>query len=352
MTKEELELLITTGFSDRGKTIELVETHISWVLLTPHFAFKIKRPVKYSFLDFSSIEKRRLYCEKEVVLNNRLSEDIYLGVLPIWRYNDRFTIGDQGPGEIIDYTVHMKKLDPNSRMDKLLNQRSVTFEQLKPLSEKLVNFHKEAVIIHDSDYRVVAGKFSDLLLEATFLDTAIENKSSSLIEQAVNISDTFISQHEALLKQRIADGYVRDVHGDLHTRNIFLLEDPVIFDCIEFSDELRQIDILNELAFFCMDMDAHGYQEEANSFFNYYNHQFPVALNADEQNLFVYYKAYRANVRAKVNSLRAKSATSHEEKNAALLQVDKYLKLMMSYIDVLTHNAPTLLSRQSASDSA
>lgn len=352
MTKEELELLITTGFSDRGKTIELVETHISWVLLTPHFAFKIKKPVKYSFLDFSSLEKRRLYCAREVVLNNRLSDEVYLGVLPIWRYNDRFTIGDQGPGEIIDYTVHMKKLDPDSRMDKLLKQRKIAFEQLKPLAEKLVNFHKEAVIIYDSAYNTVAGKFNDLLQEAIYLDTALESKCSSLIEQAVNASDTFIYQHEALLKQGIADGYIRDVHGDLHSRNIFLLEDPVIFDCIEFSDELRRIDILNELAFFCMDMDAHGYYEEANRFFSYYNHLFPVAKQTDEHNLFVYYKAYRANVRAKVNSLRARSATSQKEKNAALLQVEKYLKLMTSYIDTLTQKAPALLSGHDASDSA
>lgn len=343
MNRQEIDLLISSGFSDRGKTIELEETHISWVLLTPLFAFKIKKPVKYPFLDFTTLEKRRYYCEKEVILNNRLTEGIYLGVLPIWRYHDRFTIGDEGPGTLIDYTVHMKRLDAGRRMDKLLVTGRVKEKDAEAVVEKLIPFHKDAMRNYTADPNEVGAKFNELIKEETFLKK--EGLSSGMIREALTVSDKFMAEQQPLMKKRLKDGYIRDVHGDLHSRNIFLNDEPVVFDCIEFNDDLRQIDLLNELAFFCMDLEAFNQHHLSSHFFRHYNMLYPVCDGPEEERLFVYYKAYRANVRAKVNSLRAKSADTREGREAALKEAEKYLKLMRGYMHVVAGKERVLVFR-------
>lgn len=335
MTKDDIDLLITSGFSDQGKTIELIETHISWVIITPLFTFKIKKPVKYPFLDFSTLDKRKFYCEREVHLNGRLSHDVYLGVLPVWRYKDKFIIGEAAPGVIVDYTVQMRTLDSEKRMDKLLNAGLLTFNDLKPVAEKLVTFHQHAAEVKKVAYNDIGNRFAEIVSEATFLADVLDKAAPGLIQRATRLSESYIEQNKALINHRIEKGYVRDVHGDLHARNIFLLDKPIIFDCIEFNDELRQIDLLNELAFFCMDLDAAGYQELSSQFFKYYNQLFCVCKNTEEEKLFLYFKAYRANVRAKVNSLRARSANDEETLQLALNEADKYLTLMVNYMDTM-----------------
>ncbi|ELR73883.1 hypothetical protein C900_00047 [Fulvivirga imtechensis AK7] len=334
MTKNEVDLLITSGFSDQGKTIEMIETHISWVIITPFFAFKLKKPVKYPFLDFSTLDKRKFYCEREVLLNSRLSNDVYLGVLPVWQYKDKFVIGEAGPGTIVDYTVQMRTLDPDKRMDKLLNAGLLTFNDLKPIAEKLITFHQHATEIKGVEYNAIGKRFAEVASETEFLAGTL-GSTADIIQEAIQQSDNFVDQNSELLKERVEKGYIRDVHGDLHARNIFLLDKPIIFDCIEFSDELRQIDLLNELAFFCMDLDVAGYQELSSRFFEYYNQLFCICKSAEEEKLFVYFKAYRANVRAKVNSLRARSADSEEALQQALNEARRYLILMKTYMDIL-----------------
>ena len=144
-----------------------------------------------------------------------------------------------------------------------------------------------------------------------------------------------MERNKGLLAQRLNAGYFRDCHGDLHSRNIFLLPDPQPFDCIEFNDDIRQIDVLNEVAFLCMDLDAFDRKDLSDLFIEYYNQFFPTMMTDADRRLFVYYKSYRANIRAKVNSLRARSAAGSVEKAKSLSAVSKYLELMDSYLSSL-----------------
>lgn len=335
MTKKEIDKLIAHGeFPEISNHRKLVETHISWVILCDEFVYKIKKPIHYSFLDFSTIEKRKHFCERELQLNKRFAKDIYLEVLPIYRSEGRYQIGGDR-GTALDYALKMHKLDPQKQMDVLISKNKVKKIDIKNLVECIVNFHKSTEIIYMKHVLNVKEKFKDLGLEKKFLSRHLDPKYINLIDRGIRTSDGFLSKNEKLLLSRLNSGFYRDCHGDLHTRNIFLLPAPQPFDCIEFNDDYRHIDVLNEVAFLCMDFDALGRRDLSTEFINQYNRLFQVMPTEKEHNLFTYYKCYRANVRAKVNSLRAKSAISDTDRNKVLSETKKYLGLMEGYIQLL-----------------
>ena len=181
----------------------------------------------------------------------------------------------------------------------------------------------------------IQEKFNDLGAETEYLSQQSDSTFSLVISDAIKFSDHFLDKNKGLIATRLRDGFYRDCHGDLHSRNIFLLPEPVPFDCIEFNDDFRQIDVLNELAFLCMDLDAFGREDLAALFLKYYGRSFPAMQTGKEHELFIYYKSYRANIRAKVNTLRAKSATTNKEKTKSLDASKKYLYLMESYLKEL-----------------
>lgn len=330
MNRENINRLINNGsFPLETDSVDLIETHISWVIICDDFVYKIKKPIKYSFLDFSTLEKRKFYCEREVELNNRLTKNIYLGVLPVKKVASKFFIGND-EGEVVDYAVNMQKLPADKRMDKLLSTNKISGADIKNLVVKICSFHRQTNIIYKKNVLEMQQLFNDILTQENFLQKNLN--CGGLITDAVHSSDKFLKQHHLLLEKRIIDGFVRDGHGDLHSRNIFLLPEPVPFDCIEFNDGLRQIDVLNEIAFLCMDLEALGRQDLADLFFIEYNKLFLIARNEEEKRLFFYYKAYRANIRAKINSLRAKDATNEHGKKEALSVANKYLLLMQNYM--------------------
>lgn len=330
MNDESINLLAQQkNFPVQTNKAQVMETHISWVIICDEFVYKIKKPVKYSFLDFSTLAKRKYFCEKEIELNNRLSTDLYLRVTPVRKTLFKYFI-DGEVGEIIDYAVTMRKLPEDRRMDKLLARNNVSCVDIKNLAVKISAFHKTANIIHEKNISNLKELFDDILSRKSVLGKF--DNCAVLIDNAISMSDIFFDTNVRLLQNRDANNFIRDCHGDLHSRNIFLLPEPVPFDCLEFSDELRQIDILDEVAFLCMDLEAFGRKDLSDLFFNEYNRLFPIANSLEEQNLFIFYKAYRANVRAKVNSFRAQDASSENERNQALENVHKYLLLMNSYL--------------------
>jgi uncharacterized protein len=335
MTNEHIaKLLSDGGFPEQSGRPDLVETHISWVFLCDRFVYKIKKPIHYSFLDFSTLEKRRFFCEREIELNRRLTDDMYLDVQPISKISGRFYIGNKS-GEIIDYAVRMRRLDRNKQMDVLLQNNKVTHSDMRNLAEKIAGFHKKTVIIYKKDVLQIRDEFDDLKNERTYLRKYLGADSVAVIDQAIASSYAFVERHNGLFVDRLNEGFYRDCHGDLHSRNIFLLPDPQPYDCIEFNDEFRQIDVLNEVAFLCMDLDAMDKRELGDQFLNGYNFLFPAIRHKGDQRLFLYYKSYRANVRAKVNSLRARSADNATARKIALAETDKYLRLMSTYMNVL-----------------
>jgi len=334
MNDQNIRLLINQkNFPVKTNKADLIETHISWVIICDEFVYKIKKPVKYSFLDYSTLEKRKFFCEKEVALNRRLATETYLGVTTVKRTASEFFI-DGSAGEIIDYAVTMRKLPEERRMDKLLFQNKVSDPDIKNLAAKISAFHKTANIIHGKNNCLLKELFDDILTQKTYLEKYYN--CATLIDDVISASDDFFAINARLLEERVAANFIRDCHGDLHSRNIFLLPEPVPFDCIEFNDELRQIDVLNEIAFLCMDLDAFERYDLSELFFNEYNRLFPIVNTEEERNLFIFYKAYRANIRAKVNSLRAQDANNENEKRKALDNVHKYLLLMNNYITMIT----------------
>jgi len=332
MTPQQINKLISNGvFPGFTQKAELIETHISWVVVCRDFVYKIKKPVSYSFLDFSTVQQREYYCNSELQLNRRFSNDIYLSVLPVRESREHISIGE-GKGETIDYAVCMRKLDKDKQMDRLLTNHLVTPEDIGRLAEKIAGFHKSAAIISKKDYLDIPALFNDLQEQQVYIAGAIDKPTADLISVATNISATFAETNKNVFAERLRNGFFRDCHGDLHTRNIFLLPAPQPFDCIEFNNDLRQIDILNEVAFLCMDLDAFGRKDLSDLFIDCYNKLLPAISTVTDQKLFIYYKSYRANIRAKINTLRAKTAVNQAVRNQSLAETRKYLLLMDFYI--------------------
>ncbi len=335
MTQEQISSLVSKGeFPETIHERELIETHISWVIVCDQFVYKIKKPVQYSFLDFSTLVLRKHFCEREIELNQRLTDNIYIDVQPICEWQGRLIMGGR-EGTITDYAVRMYKQDRDKQMDRLLLQNKVSDSDIKSLARKIALFHQRTEIFYKKDMLDIQEKFNDLEKEKKFLEENIGVNNSDIITRAIKSSGTFLEKNKEILAQRLNAGYCRDCHGDLHSRNIFLLPEPQPFDCIEFNDDIRQIDVLNEVAFLCMDLDAFDRKDLSDLFIKYYNQFFPaIATDADLQ-LLVYFKSYRANIRAKVNSLRARSATGSIERAKTFSAVSKYLGLMDSYINSL-----------------
>ena len=314
---------------------ELLETHISWVVICDQFVYKIKKPVKYFFLDFSSLELRKIYCDQELLLNQRLTRGMYLDVVEIREKDNQLFIG-KGEGEIVDYAVKMVKMDQELQMDHLLKKGEVSEEQVRKIARKVAEFHLRAEVIHlQFDRQNAQQKFDELVAETGFLHEHVGPAAAKMIRDAEVVSDRFLDNHQNIFERRIRNGLIRDLHGDLYSKNIFLYEDPVIFDCIEFNDQYRLIDVLSEIAFFSMDMDAHGRKDLAQAFENEYFNNLPALECEEDRLLLLYLKSYRANVRAKVNALKARQALSSSLLRKYLDKSERYLLLMTEYLNQL-----------------
>ncbi len=312
---------------------KLVETHISWLLLGPEYVLKIKKPVQYSFLDFSTIKNRKYYCQEEVRLNRRLSPSMYLGVIPIRAFADKILTGDND-GEIIDYAVLMRRMDESKQMDLLLRKDRVSPEQIGQVAEQLAQFHLEAQQVKTPvELEQMQTDFADVLNVKPQLSKLLGKKALHSLDKIVDSALSFLEEQAFQLYVRKMQGWTVDGHGDLHSRNIFLLDTPVIFDCIEFGDHFREIDVLDELAFLCMDLNFHNRYDLEAHFLRIYLRQNPCMTGEIDRQLFLYYKLYRANVRFKVELLQA--AEQDQPKRKQLQRIRRYFELMQTYQEQL-----------------
>ena len=335
MTRQQIDALACNMEKKTGQSVSVIETHISWVVLQGAFAFKIKKPMQYSFLDYSTLEKRRYCCYKELILNRRVAREMYLAVVPVCLKNGLFHL-QRGDGLIVDYAVKMKRLDEDKLMIRLLGKKAVTGDQITTLSKKIARFHHGANMIVDTfAWRSFDKKFADLAGVQSVIATYLDEKYRLTVNNALKNSTVFLRSNAHLLNTRVRHGFQRDVHGDLHAKNIFLYDDPVIFDCIEFNDDYRQMDVLNELAFCCMDLEANDRSDFSRLLLREYRQHLPAMRNDAERKLFIYYKAYRANIRAKVNALRAMQERCSNLLKKHISGMEKYLKLMDMYMEEL-----------------
>jgi uncharacterized protein len=319
-----------------GGAPQLIETHISWVILVDDWAYKLKKPLQFSFLDFSDMEKRGLYCRKELALNCRLAPTVYLEVVPVYQLGDRISWDDLGAdARVIDHALKMRRLDASMEMDRMLAAGKIDLAYMAVLAAKIAAFHATATVISNpaqGSAESYQADFNDVLGQSTVMADLLGAAAATRLARIVGISDRYLAHHGAHIAARLAGGMVRDVHGDLHAHNIFAYPDPIVFDCIEFNDHFRQIDVLNEVAFCCMDLEATGFDAHAAAFLAAYLQASGAVQDPASALLFLWFKCYRANVRAKVTSLRAVQAGPSAEIKAELA---RYLDLMERYAAAL-----------------
>jgi aminoglycoside phosphotransferase family enzyme len=223
-------------------------------------------------------------------------------------------------------------MDNRREMRKLLLENKVTDEDIRELAEQLASFHMKAkVIYHKVTPEDLLKDFEDIQQISDFVKKILNEKEAHLLGDIIKFAGRFIDQHRNLIVSRSASGFVRDCHGDLHSGNIFILQKPVIFDCIEFNEHFRHIDILNEVAFFCMDLEFYNRSDLSELFLEQYSARMNLPLNAEEKALFLFYKLYRANVKTKVNAIKAMQSTAPHDTKDRYSLFRKYFSLMKNY---------------------
>jgi aminoglycoside phosphotransferase family enzyme len=313
--------------------VTLVETHISWVFLTAQYAYKLKKPVNFGFIDSSTLERRKFLCEREVVLNNRLSDDVYLGVVKISQKEDGSWLWESQEEEAADYAVKMRRLDTSREMDCLLEKGEVQKEQMEQIARQLAGFHAFTDTVRTEDPTgEISTEFIDLHRIRPHILDLFGEEAAALLDRSMDLSKEILARTGDRLRERMEEGFLIDGHGDLHSGNIFLLDQPVIFDCIEFNDRLRQIDVLNEIAFLCMDLDFYKRSDLERHFLDAYLKAYPCIFSDTDWLLFRFFKWYRANVRLKVNALRLDDpALTEEEEIQVKDKVEEYWGLYKLY---------------------
>jgi aminoglycoside phosphotransferase family enzyme len=333
MDKKQVEKIIENGsFPGSSKKTEMVETHISWIILTEDFAYKIKRPVKLSFLDFSTLDNRKHFCEEELRLNSRIEPEMYLDVLPVTK---KLEITENAQDEeVVDYALRMKRMDNAKEMDRLLADDKVTTDDIEKLARKIAHFHKNTRVIKNA-FRTLKfhEEFADIANQIDFISEKLGDEAKQKVSMCIEYSRNYLNKIRSFSNERVISGFQRDCHGDLNASNIFLYSEPVIFDCIEFSSELRQIDVLNDIAFLCVDLDFYGREDLSRLFYQKYRKYFGLRNSEEEIQLFQYYKSYRANVRAKVTLINIQKQNDTDN-TGKLDDAKKYIDLMTGYMDL------------------
>ncbi len=280
---------------------QLVETHISSVLLTGDYAYKLKKPLDLGFLDFSTLARRRHFCHEELRLNRRLAPQIYLEVLPITGTPEHPRFGR--PGEAFEYAVKMRQFPQEAQLDRVLARGGLKPAHIDQLAQTLADFHARiAVAGVDTPYGTPEAAYFPMGQNFDQIRPLVSPAFHPQLERLQCWSEQARDRLKKLLAARKRDGFVRECHGDVHLANLALLDEQVvIFDCLEFNDNLRWIDVMNEVAFTVMDLDDRSQPLLARRFLNGY-----LERSGDYAGLALlrFYQVYRALVRAKVSVIR------------------------------------------------
>ncbi|MCI0337758.1 MAG: hypothetical protein L0226_09285 [Acidobacteria bacterium] len=289
------------------KHVESKETHMSWVFLTDTHAYKLKKPVRYDFLDFSTLEARRQDCEEEIRLNRRLAPDVYLGTVPL-------TIGPQGEvrwagkGEPIDWLVRMRRLPGDRMLDRAIADQTVSATDVRKVGLLLVRFYKQALPIEIaiSEYR--RRLIKDIRTYQQELAKSEYALPGDLLKSIVRAQLKLLAEKPGLFDSRAQAGKIIEAHGDLRPEHICLESEPVIIDCLEFNRDFRILDPVSELAFLSLECERLGAADIGDLILQTY---FDETGDRPPEPLLVFYKSYHA-------CLRAKIAVWHLKDNAVL----------------------------------
>lgn len=309
--------------------VDVIETHISWVFLTDRYAYKLKKPLRFDFLDFSTPAARRAACQAELDLNRRLAADVYLDVLPITR-SRRGEFELEGKGPAVDWVVKMRRLPDERCFERRLRDRQASAPDVRRISEMLCDFYDRLppLAMTTSEYnqrfiRHVQANREELLRPEHHLPEEI-------VRRVHAAQLRYLQLCPGMLDQRVLDGRIVDGHGDLRPEHIYLTTPAVAIDCIEFNAEYRQIDVADELAFLAMECERVGEPQIGQAIIDAY-----VMRSGDSPNpqLLTFYKSYRAGVRAKVAAIASRQQDPSNEQPDELAQ--RYLELADQYAQQL-----------------
>lgn len=311
--------------------VQLLQTHISFVLVAGDFVYKWKKPVNFGFLDFSTLEKRKYYCEQELLLNRRLCPDLYLDVVTVNRAGDGYILN--GTGEVVEYGVKMARMPEERMMGRVIAAGGLEYGHLDRIIEVLVPFYEQAS---------GTGAISEFGRAASVAVNVLENfeQTEPFVDQGAISRARFVHireyaraflQREQLFEGRREAGRIRDCHGDLYSANICLTDPVRIFDCIEFNERFRYSDVAADVAFLAMDLDFYGLE----TFSNYFIERF--VTSSEDSGLMAmldFYKCYRAMVRGKINLFTAADpAVDASVGRRCKEQAARYFNLAARYAD-------------------
>lgn len=303
-------LMDASAFGHKADSVELIETHISWVILAGDYVYKIKKPVKLAFLDFRDLACRKFYCEEELRLNRLWAPQIYLEVVPVTIEDGRAKFA--GKGTPVEYAVRMRRFDQAGLLNRELQRGTLTLDDMRDLGAHVAGRHLAAQVV-DASRRERVIRLTKQFIRDNF--TALEGGvDKGELETVRDWTERELGKLEQELVMRFDQGFVRECHGDLHLRNLVRLADGITaFDCIEFDEDLRHIDVFCDIAFLLIDLVARRRHDLAAHFLNRY-----LERTGDYEGMSVFslYFVYRCLVRAKVAAIRCAERTEEKDRAA------------------------------------
>ncbi len=323
-------LLEPSAYPERPSGVELKQTHISYLFFTPEYVYKIKKPVNFGFLDFTTLEKRRFYCHQELTLNRRMTEGVYINVLPIVKKGSgEITVG--GKGKTIEYAVKMKRLPPEMMLNRMLEDGRISNDIVKETARVIANFHLKADSTKEiSRYGLPAvlrrNSEENFMQTEGFIKRTISQKQFKEISRYTR---AMLEDSQGLFIQRVEEGNIKDLHGDIHSDHVCISDGIQIFDCIEFNERFRYSDVVSDMAFLAIDLDFYNRHDLSKVFAEAY---FETTKDKAGRKLLDFYKCYRAYVRGKVEGFKLdEEEVPDGEKEASKIRAMRYFHLADLY---------------------
>ena len=323
-------LLNPKAYPEATATVQMIQTHVSYLFLTDQYVYKIKKPVDFGFLNFSTIDRRRFYCHEEIRLNQRLCPTIYLGVVEV-RETPK-GVSFQGDGQVVDYAVKMRRLPAERMLDRLIDEEKVSADAMAEIARTIGQFHRAAetnstIAQHGSLASIRRNWEENIQQAASLVPNCLSAKDLATIG---DWAESFLQANRELFERRVSGGFIRDCDGDIHLANICLTDGQVcIFDCIEFNQRFRYSDTAADIAFLLMDLDFHQRSDLGHSLLEEYQ-----AVTDDRESSLIldYYKCYRAFIRGKVAGFQLLDAQIPAEiRSESQERARRYFRLARGY---------------------
>lgn len=328
--------------AERPSQVEMRETHISWLFFTDAHVYKVKKPVDFGFLDFSTLEERHTFCQEEVRLNRRISPDVYLGVVEIRRLDGHHRIvtepsggssaeaAGRRPGELVDYAVKMRRLPEDRWLERLLERGEADEELARRIARRIADFHADARTTEIGAIDTVRFNTRENFAQTRgYVGTTLDAATHDVVRAYTR---GFLDARRELFARRSEEGRVRDGHGDLHAGQVCVENGIDFIDCIEFNRRFRFGDVAADLAFLAMDLDHWGRHDLCRALVDEY-----VEATGDEElrEVLAFYQCYRAYTRGKVASLRLDDPDLDDEGRAEAVETARsYFELARRYAAV------------------